>query len=72
MKLRDLLRDVPVRELRGSDEVDVTSVTADSRLVRKGSLFAAIAGLQQDGSKFIGQAIEKGAAAIVLGVAPPT
>jgi UDP-N-acetylmuramoyl-L-alanyl-D-glutamate--2,6-diaminopimelate ligase len=66
MKLRDLLRDVPVRELRGNDAVEVAGVTADSRLVRKGFLFVAIPGLQQDGSKFIGQAVEKGASAVVL------
>ena len=69
MKLRELLRDVPVRELRGGDDVEIGGVTADSRLVRKGSLFVAIPGTQQDGAKFIGQAIEKGAAAVV-GVGP--
>ncbi|HSP34584.1 MAG TPA: UDP-N-acetylmuramyl-tripeptide synthetase, partial [Thermoanaerobaculia bacterium] len=45
--------------------IDITSVCADSRLVRKGSLFVAITGFQQDGAKFIGQAVQKGAAAVV-------
>ena len=65
MKLRELLRDVPVRELRGGDDAEISGVTADSRLVRKGWLFVAIPGTQQDGAKFIGQAVEKGAAAVV-------
>jgi len=65
MKLRDLLRDVPVRALHGSDEVDVSSVTADSRLVKPGALFVAIPGTAMDGAKFIPQAREKGAAAVV-------
>ena len=65
MKLRELLRDVPVREVRGGDDVEIAGVTADSRLVRKGFLFVAIPGTQQDGAKFIGQALEKGAAAVV-------
>ena len=65
MKLADLLRDVPVVSSSGDLSVEISAVTADSRLVRKGSLFVAIPGLQQDGSKFVPQAIEKGAAAVV-------
>ena len=65
MKLRDLLRDVPVRALHGNQDVDITHVTADSRLATPGSLFVAIPGLQQDGAKFIAAATQKGAVAIV-------
>ena len=65
MKLADLLRDVPVVSSSGDLNVDVAAVTADSRLARKGSLFVAIPGLQQDGSQFVPQAIEKGAVAVV-------
>lgn len=65
MKLADLLRDVPVVSTSGSMDVDIASVTADSRLVRKGSLFVAIPGTQQDGTQYVPQAIEKGAAAVV-------
>ncbi len=65
MKLRDLLRDVPVRTLQGSDAIEVSSVTADSRLVKPGALFVAIPGTAMDGAKFIPQAQEKGAVAIV-------
>jgi UDP-N-acetylmuramoyl-L-alanyl-D-glutamate--2,6-diaminopimelate ligase len=63
MKLRELLRDVPVRGVDGDPEI--TAVTADSRLVKPGALFVAIPGTAQDGAKFIGSAIEKGAAAVV-------
>ena len=65
MKLSELMRGV---EKTGGDvdgSIEITSVCADSRLVRKGSLFVAIAGFQQDGTKFIEQAIQKGAVAIV-------
>lgn len=64
MKLADLLRDVPVREARSTD-ADITAVTPDSRLVTEGALFVAIPGTAKDGSEFIPQALEKGAAAIV-------
>ena len=72
MKLADLLRDVPVRETHGDTNVDITSVTPDSRLVTKGALFVAIPGTAKDGSAFIPQATEKGAAAIVTTSLPPT
>jgi UDP-N-acetylmuramoyl-L-alanyl-D-glutamate--2,6-diaminopimelate ligase len=65
MKLADLLRDVPVRELRGDSDVDITSVTPDSRLVTKGALFVAIPGTAKDGTVFLPQAIERGAVATV-------
>jgi UDP-N-acetylmuramoyl-L-alanyl-D-glutamate--2,6-diaminopimelate ligase len=65
MKLHELLRDVPVRAIERNDDVEVTSVVADSRLVKPGALFVAIPGTQKDGTAFIGQATEKGAVAIV-------
>ncbi len=65
MKLSELLRGVDVIGGNVDDTIDITSVSADSRLVRKGALFAAIQGFQQDGAKFIGQAVEKGAAVVV-------
>lgn len=66
MKLAELLRGVRVISAPETD-VEITAICADSRLVRKGALFVAIPGLQQDGSRFIPQAIEKGAAALVSG-----
>jgi UDP-N-acetylmuramoyl-L-alanyl-D-glutamate--2,6-diaminopimelate ligase len=65
MKLRELLRDVSTRETSGDLDIDILMVTSDSRLVKKGALFVAIPGTQQDGAKFIDQALEKGASAIV-------
>jgi UDP-N-acetylmuramoyl-L-alanyl-D-glutamate--2,6-diaminopimelate ligase len=65
MKLRELLRDVPVKESRGDLDAEITTVTADSRLVVPGALFVAIPGLKTDGAKFIDAATSKGAAAIV-------
>jgi UDP-N-acetylmuramoyl-L-alanyl-D-glutamate--2,6-diaminopimelate ligase len=68
MKLRDLLRDVPVTATAGDLDVEVTSVTPDSRLVTPGALFVAIPGTAKDGAEFIPQAVEKGAAAIAWSV----
>ena len=66
MKLRDLLRDVRVGQAPSPvDDVEITSVTADSRLVKPGALFVAVPGTAMDGAKFIPQAREKGAAAVI-------
>jgi len=72
MKLRELLRDVPVRATRGDLDVEISAVTSDSRLAVRGSLFVAIPGTKQDGTKFIGGALEKGAAAVVAENPPAT
>ena len=45
----------------------ITGLTADSREVDKGYLFAALPGVAADGKKFIPQAEERGAAAILSG-----
>lgn len=63
MRLREVLRDVPVRS--GDGDAEITSVTADSRLVVPGALFVAVPGFKTDGAKFIDSAVSRGAAAVV-------
>jgi UDP-N-acetylmuramoyl-L-alanyl-D-glutamate--2,6-diaminopimelate ligase len=72
MKLSDLLRDVPVREIHGDTGIDISLVTPDSRLVRQDALFVAIPGTAKDGAEFIPMAISRGAAAVVATSLPPT
>ncbi len=45
--------------------VDIAGLTADSRKVEPGFLFAALAGSKADGGRFISDAVSKGAAAVV-------
>lgn len=45
----------------------VTSVTCDSRQVKKGSVFVCISGSMSDGHQYIAQALQKGAQLIVVG-----
>jgi UDP-N-acetylmuramoyl-L-alanyl-D-glutamate--2,6-diaminopimelate ligase len=44
----------------------ITGLTSDSREVKPGYLFAALAGVNTDGTRYIAQAVAKGAAAILL------
>lgn len=64
MKLRDLLSDEAAADT-GRGGIDVSGLTADSREVKRGDLFFALAGAKTDGAKFIAQAIAAGAAAVV-------
>ena len=67
MQLRTLLRDVAgAQVVHGSGGVEVTSVASDSRLVERGGIFVAIPGFETDGHRFIGQALERGAGAVLV------
>lgn len=69
MQLSRLLQGVALTDRIGQ-EVDVTSLTCDSRTVTPGGLFAAFSGTKEDGSRFIPEALDRGAAAILC-AAPP-
>ena len=48
-----------------AEAVEVTGLTADSRKVAPGFLFAALPGGQTDGRDFIDEAVDKGAVAVL-------
>jgi UDP-N-acetylmuramoyl-L-alanyl-D-glutamate--2,6-diaminopimelate ligase len=66
MRLAQLLTALPDNRTHGSLEVNVRGLACDSRLVQPGDLFVAIRGLDADGHDFIPQAVERGAAAVVV------
>lgn len=66
MKLKDVLKDIDLIEYQGNLETEVTNITSDSRMVEKNGLFVAVIGYVLDGTKFIPDAIEKGASAIMV------
>ena len=65
MKLKDIIRDTGFVETRGSLDIEISAITSDSREVVPGSLFVAVKGFASDGHKYIDQALEKGAAAVI-------
>jgi UDP-N-acetylmuramoyl-L-alanyl-D-glutamate--2,6-diaminopimelate ligase len=50
----------------GSGNVEVAGISSDSRNVRPGFVFAAIAGSKADGARFIADAVAKGAVAVLV------
>lgn len=65
MILSKLIGGCAVVDVRGNREVEVISITSDSRTVESGSLFIAVEGIFTDGHAYIGKAIEQGAAVVV-------
>jgi UDP-N-acetylmuramoyl-L-alanyl-D-glutamate--2,6-diaminopimelate ligase len=70
MKLRDLFSDDAAIEPQ-AEAVDVKGLSVDSRAVKPGDLFFAIAGSKTDGSRFVDSAIQAGAVAVAGDHAPP-
>jgi UDP-N-acetylmuramoyl-L-alanyl-D-glutamate--2,6-diaminopimelate ligase len=50
----------------GAAEVEITGLAYDSREVQPGALFFCVKGFQSDGHDFAAQAVERGAAALVV------
>jgi UDP-N-acetylmuramoyl-L-alanyl-D-glutamate--2,6-diaminopimelate ligase len=63
-----LLRDVLTEEAscdRGVDTLEVSGVSADSRMIRPGDMFVAMTGSRTDGARFIEAAAAAGAVAVL-------
>jgi UDP-N-acetylmuramoyl-L-alanyl-D-glutamate--2,6-diaminopimelate ligase len=52
-------------KLPSSGDVKIAGLTADSRTVEPGFLFAALPGTKVDGASYISQALAKGAVAVI-------
>lgn len=74
--LADLVRDLPGAQVLGDPATRVRDVRHDSREVEPGDLFVARRGQRDDGARYVGDAIARGAAAVIaedaLRVAVPT
>lgn len=68
--LSDILYKTRIEEITGSTNMAISSVTFDSRKVKKDSLFIATVGVTVDGHSYIDKAIELGAIAIVCETLP--
>lgn len=65
MNLQELLKNLKITKLDGTDRMEITGITFDSRQVKPGNLFVCISGFAVDGHKFAKSAVEQGALAVV-------
>ncbi len=69
IRIDRLVRGLPGVVLRGPGDVAIEDAVLDSRRVRPGTLFAALPGERTDGRRFVGEALGRGAVAVLS--APP-
>lgn len=65
MLLKDLLAPLLLVRTLGSDSIEITGMTADSRKVKSGDLFVCLTGFTVDGHTYAKKAVEIGAVAIL-------
>ncbi len=71
MKLKKLLKDIPEIVVRGSKEIEITGISANSKLIGPGNLFIAKRGLTHDGARFIPDVVAAGASAVLTDIYNP-
>ncbi len=71
MRLDDLLRRSGLTSPGNGASPDIAGLTADSRAVAPGFLFAALPGARADGRAFITEAVARGAAAVLAPAGTP-
>jgi len=65
MNLRSLLDGVPLTGGNLNPDMEISSISNDTRSMQPGALFAALPGEKTDGHRFIQEAVQKGAAAVL-------
>lgn len=65
MQLSVLVENAGAHLVRGSLDLEIQSLTADSRTCVAGALFAALSGTNTDGSRFVADALARGSVAVL-------
>ena len=66
MKLKNMLVGLEGLKVKGDLDIEITGLDRNSKNIKEGYLFVAIKGFSVDGHKFINDAIENGAKAILI------
>lgn len=71
MKLKVLLKDMPDCVVKGAKDIEITGLTSNSKVVAPGNLFVAKKGTVDDGNKYVPEALQAGASAILTDIYNP-
>ena len=66
MNLKELLKGISYKVIKGSEDTDIRDIVYHSSDIRENDLFICIQGTKEDGHHFIKDAVEKGAVAVVV------
>jgi len=72
MKLKKLLKNIANCTTKGSLEIVITGVSANSKTISPGNLFIAKKGQTYDGTKYVSEAIERGCQVILTDLYNPS
>ena len=65
MNIKEIIEGCGSVQITGSLETEISAVTDDSRKVSGGTMFVAVKGFASDGHSYIGNAVSKGATAVI-------
>jgi UDP-N-acetylmuramoyl-L-alanyl-D-glutamate--2,6-diaminopimelate ligase len=65
MRIESILQVIQPMTVKGPRQADIRGIACDSRQVRSDYLFVALRGTREDGAKYVEDAIQRGATAIV-------
>jgi len=65
MRLSDLIEALPEKTVKGDTGIEIAGIMTDSREVQPGGLFIAVSGTTEDGHRYMRDALERGAVALV-------
>ncbi|NGX34226.1 MAG: UDP-N-acetylmuramoyl-L-alanyl-D-glutamate--2,6-diaminopimelate ligase [Candidatus Anoxychlamydiales bacterium] len=71
MRLKKLLKNISYKEIKGPKDIEISSITQDSRLASFNGLFIARKGKKLDGSKFLYEAANAGINAVITDIYDP-
>lgn len=71
MKIKKLIKDIPVLQVKGSKEIEISGICVNSKLVAPGNLFIAKKGRSTNGAQYIPEAISAGAVAVLTDIYDP-
>lgn len=66
MKLKDILKNIKIKEFRGNENIDINYISQNIDDIKKGTLFFCIKGISFDGHNAFKKAEEKGAVVLVV------
>lgn len=72
MKIKKLFKDIPNIQIKGSKDTEINGICSNSKLVAPGNLFIARKGLNDDGSRYIPEALSGGAVAVLSDIYDPS
>ncbi len=66
MNLNEIIKNLQISKITGPTDIEISDIIYDSRKTIPGCIFACLEGFESDGHKFINDAVNRGAKAIVV------